>query len=190
MSAEKRFCSSILGFMILAAMRFWHSCIFLSLLTLGNLGAQTIELSELVDEVRENLKFFEGANDMQFDVQIDPCPDFVTDLFRLRIVLSNLMSNAMKYQRLEVHEHRVGIQVLCKEDSVELVVEYSGTGIAEDQQALVFNMFHRVDDKKSGSGIGLYIVKEALEKLSGSIELLSVPDQGTTFTCSIPNLKK
>jgi signal transduction histidine kinase len=47
MSAEKRFCSSILGFMIFAAMRFWHSCIFLSLLTLGNLGAQTIELSEL-----------------------------------------------------------------------------------------------------------------------------------------------
>ena len=47
MSAEKRFCSSILGFMIFATMRFWHSCIFLSLLTLGNLGAQTIELSEL-----------------------------------------------------------------------------------------------------------------------------------------------
>ena len=151
---------------------------------------QEIDFAELVDEVRENLKFFEGANEMQFDIQIDPCPDFVTDLFRLRIVLSNLMSNAMKYQRLDVPEHRVGIQVLCKDDSVELVVEDNGTGIAEDQQALVFNMFHRADAKKSGSGIGLYIVKEALEKLSGSIELRSVPDQGTTFTCSIPNLKK
>ena len=151
---------------------------------------QEVDFADLVEEVRKNLKFYEGANEIQFDVHTDPCPGFITDLFRVRIVLSNLMSNAMKFQRLNVQKHRVGIKVLFLGDSVQLKVEDNGTGIAEDQQGLVFNMFHRAEAKKSGSGIGLYIVKEALEKLNGSVELESVPDRGTIFTCTIPNLKK
>ena len=149
-----------------------------------------IDFRGLVDEILGNLKFFEGAREMQYDLRIDTCPGFVTDLFRLRIVLSNLISNAMKFNRLDPKEHRVGIEIICNESEVKLKVEDNGLGIAEDQRELVFDIFHRADAKKSGSGIGLYIVKEALEKLNGSIELESIPNQGSTFSCTIPNLKK
>lgn len=61
--------------------------------------------------------------------------------------------------------------------------------VQTEHQDRVFDMFYRADAHKSGSGIGLYIVKEAVERLRGSVEVQSSAEQGGEFTMHIPNLK-
>ena len=65
----------------------------------------------------------------------------------------------------------------------------NGIGIQEKELSRIFNMFHRSTDRSEGSGIGLYIVKEVIEKLSGTIEVESVFGQGAVFTIFLPNPK-
>ena len=64
-------------------------------------------------------------------------------------------------------------------------VEDNGQGIDLEYHSKIFDMFYRANEKSKGSGLGLYIVKEALMKLSGSIQLDSTPGLGTTFTIKL-----
>ena len=105
-------------------------------------------------------------------------------------ILLNLLSNAVKFTpeggrirvRLESHDDSAG--------QVALTVSDTGPGIAPDQQKLVFERFHRIEAAENhhtqGAGIGLTLVKEAVEALGGSIELESEPDHGTTFHVTLP----
>jgi signal transduction histidine kinase len=65
-------------------------------------------------------------------------------------------------------------------------VEDNGQGIAPEYQVKIFDMFFRGNESSQGTGLGLYIVKETLAKLSGNIQLTSVPRQGSTFSISVP----
>ena len=67
-------------------------------------------------------------------------------------------------------------------------IEDNGIGIPEKEKAKVFNMFYRANEQSKGSGLGLYIVKETVEKLEGTITLKSEEGQGTTFEIYLPNL--
>ena len=67
-----------------------------------------------------------------------------------------------------------------------LKVEDNGQGIAPEYHNRIFDMFYRGNEQSKGSGLGLYIVKEALVKLSGSIRLESVPGVGSTFIVKLP----
>ncbi|MCK5705311.1 MAG: HAMP domain-containing histidine kinase, partial [Cyclobacteriaceae bacterium] len=71
------------------------------------------------------------------------------------------------------------------------VIEVSdnGIGISEDYLPKIFEMFFRATEEFSGSGIGLYIVKETVEKLKGTIKVKSKTRQGSTFKIVLPNLK-
>lgn len=67
-----------------------------------------------------------------------------------------------------------------------LKVEDNGQGISPEYHQRVFDMFYRANEQSKGSGLGLYIVKETLDKLSGSIHLESAPGVGSTFTVRLP----
>ena len=81
------------------------------------------------------------------------------------------------------------IKVTVSESEAEILVKDNGIGIAEENQEKVFNMFYRVSNKSVGSGLGLYIVKEAVEKLRGEIGLRSEPGKGSEFNVRLPNAK-
>jgi signal transduction histidine kinase len=66
----------------------------------------------------------------------------------------------------------------------------NGIGISKENQAHIFKMFYRGSDRSKGSGIGLYIVKEAVEKLGGTIKVRSTLAVGSTFTVTIPSVQK
>jgi signal transduction histidine kinase len=68
-----------------------------------------------------------------------------------------------------------------------LEIADNGIGIPNDQKSKIFDMFYRATEQGEGSGLGLYIVKEMLEKLGGDITIDSEPGQGTRITLSIPN---
>ncbi len=74
-------------------------------------------------------------------------------------------------------------------DSVVIQVIDNGSGIPTEKIGRIFEMFQRATDRADGSGLGLYIVKKALEKIRGSIKVQSEIDSGTTFTITIPKGK-
>jgi signal transduction histidine kinase len=82
----------------------------------------------------------------------------------------------------------VEIHVEVSEASADIFIRDNGIGIDKDNQGKVFDMFYRVSNKSIGSGLGLYIVKEAVEKLNGVIQLESETGKGTEFSIRLPNL--
>jgi signal transduction histidine kinase len=146
-----------------------------------------VNIYRLAQEVWESLKYCPDALEIEFNIEIPS--DFVVenDRNRLRVVLANLISNAIRY-----HDHRkqkkyIRLYHQLTPSSFSLHVEDNGQGIAPDIQKRVFDMFYRGNETSQGSGLGLYIVKETIGKLSGTIHLSSAPQQGSTFTVNLPS---
>jgi signal transduction histidine kinase len=114
-------------------------------------------------------------------------PAIVGDEAALRMLLSNFVGNAIKYNRAG---GRVTVAATAEEQMVSLSVADTGIGIAPDQQPHVFEEFYRVRDGgtagKSGTGMGLAICKKIAEELGGQVALSSEPGQGSTFTVVLP----
>jgi signal transduction histidine kinase len=116
-------------------------------------------------------------------------PQVMGNAVRLRQVLSNLVSNAIKYTpeegTINVSLHQEGAQIVVR-------VQDNGIGIAEADLPYVFDKFYRVKNKKtemiSGTGLGLSIAKSIVEKHGGRIWVESEENRGTTFIFALPIL--
>jgi len=104
---------------------------------------------------------------------------------RLKQVLSNLLSNAIKYNR---PGGRIVVKARHEGDSVVLLVEDSGLGMAEDQLARIFTPFERAGAQHSGiagTGLGLALALQLAELMGGRIEVQSTPGQGSVFSLQL-----
>lgn len=145
---------------------------------------------------------FEGEIANMLEMQADHRPEhqvkssfvvsqatpFINDRHRLLVVLNNLVSNAFRYYNpYQPHSWvKVVVEVAPKESTI--VISDNGIGIGREHLPRIFDMFYRATDRATGSGLGLYIVKEVINKLGGTIQVESVEGHGTTFTITIPNL--
>ena len=148
---------------------------------------ELVDFRALAESVIEALKNQDTSID--FELEIDQSGEFFGDLLRLRMILNNLVSNAIKYQNPKAERHLVRIHVGSRDDSALISVEDNGIGIQEKNIENIFKLFFRTENSqdKDGTGIGLYIVKESLEKIGGKINVISTPMAGTTFELTIPN---
>lgn len=128
-----------------------------------------------------------NTKNLEITTKISQPAPFVADLTRVRIVLNNLISNAIKYRRYYLDRSFVDIRIWVDEKAAHIEIEDNGEGIPEDRLPFIYDMFYRASERSEGSGLGLYIVKDVLQKLEGTIEVDSTFDKGTTFTISIPN---
>jgi signal transduction histidine kinase len=151
---------------------------------------EEIDFKELVEEIRSNHKFMEGANRLKLQIEIQQKAIFISDKKRINVILNNLISNAIKYKDVSKEESFVTIFVECDNENAIITIEDNGIGIAEDKQGRVFEMFYRATKLSTGSGLGMYIVKETLEKLAGTITLKSKENKGTKFIIQFPNQNK
>jgi PAS domain S-box-containing protein len=147
-----------------------------------------INFKKLVNETRENLKFMEGTDGYNLQLYIHQPAKFISDKGRIGIVLNNIISNAIKYQDTNKANPFVNIRIESDEEKAVLTIEDNGIGIEEKNQAKIFDMFYRVSKLSNGSGLGLYIVKETIEKLQGTIKLESQLAKGSKFIITLPNL--
>lgn len=145
-----------------------------------------IDFEDLVRSTFESFQYMEGAE------RITLCPenwlssDFYSDHYRLRIVLSNLLSNAIKYQDPEKEAPYVKVHLSDKGDCHQLLVADNGLGIPSDKVDDVWELFYQSGHDQQGSGMGLFIVKETVQKLGGSVEIRAQAGQGTTFEIKLP----
>jgi heavy metal sensor kinase len=165
-----------------------------SLLTLARADAGRLELrrepfdlSELVGECQQMLAPLAEQRGLSVDVKLAPAP-VVADRNRVAQVVTNLMNNAIAYNR---DGGRVRVEVSRDNGCAVLTVADTGVGIAADEQSSVFTRFFRADKARTreagGSGLGLAICKSIVDAHRGRIEFTSRPDEGTTFTVRLPS---
>lgn len=152
----------------------------------------SFEVPALIRDVYDSFTLQETADRIVMKYKVD---DFCKNLFiradydKLRQVLTNLVSNAIKY----TSSGEISIGCAFIRNRIEFSVSDTGIGIPASEQSNIFNRFYRGHQvEKSairGTGLGLSIVKELVDLLDGQIEVESVPGEGSRFFFSIPLVK-
>lgn len=147
---------------------------------------ESINLFNLVNQVILDLRYLPGSDRVDMTNNLAEGEVIVTDEQRMKMVLNNLLSNGIKYQDRNNNDSFVKIDLTKDTSSWRLMVEDNGQGIAEDQQRKIFDMFHRANEQSEGSGLGLFIVMEAVERLGGKISVKSSLNKGSVFELEFP----
>jgi PAS domain S-box-containing protein len=150
--------------------------------------SELIDFDKIISETINNLKYQENAGAITVIKEINNYIPFYSDPHRVSTIIGNLLSNAYKYHRFNGNNPYINIKIDTSESIVKIVISDNGTGIPVEYHEKIFNMFFRASEKSQGSGLGLYIVKSALDKIHGKVFLESTLDIGSTFTIEIPNL--
>ena len=137
-----------------------------------------IQMSAILNDVDIKLEYYEESEDLSLNAD----PDMMVQ------VLVNLISNAIKYRS---HDSRIILRSQKRDDNIEISVQDFGAGIPEHEQKYIFDPFYRGEmarkNQIQGNGLGLYIIKQLVERHGGRIEINSTPGEGTTFTIYLPN---
>ena len=152
-----------------------------------DVSKQEIDLSSLIQESLEGLRYMEGYESIDKRIDIKQEAPFYSDLFRLKIICNNLISNAVKYQSPIEENPFVLVKVQARQEGALFEFSDNGRGIPHDKVDKIFDMFYRASESSKGSGLGLYIVKEVVHTLNGKISVHSQPEGGTSFVVEIPN---
>jgi PAS domain S-box-containing protein len=147
-----------------------------------------IDFKKLIDEITDDLHFSTGAVALGVNIRLTDSSTFASDSSRLRMIIGNLLSNAIKYYNPRVAQPRATITVEAAKRGVVIRVEDNGIGIPNEKQDEVFKMFYRASQQAFGSGLGLYIVKEAATRLGGTVSLTSRVGEGTVLSVYLPSL--
>jgi signal transduction histidine kinase len=153
----------------------------------GELLINEIDLKQLIENALEQLKHTKGFQELQKQIRIDGHVALYSDAYRLSVILSNLLSNAIKYKDEAKPNQFVEVIATITPAHLVLVIRDNGIGIHADYLRNVFNMFFRATDRSQGAGLGLYIVKEMVEKLGGTIIINSEFAKETLISLTIPN---
>lgn len=144
-----------------------------------------LNLQETVSKIKEILTTDILANNVQFNEQVPA--DFTLEYnpAYLESIILNLLSNAIKYRHPD-RKPEISIKARKKDDNVFLEISDNGLGIDMekfgDRLFGMYNTFHGNDNAK---GIGLYITKNQIESMGGSIAVDSIPGEGTTFNIQL-----
>jgi signal transduction histidine kinase len=145
---------------------------------------ESISLNEIVEEMFLSLKFHGNADKISFN-NIIPKDFFIhSDRIRLRVILGNLIGNAIKYHDFD--KAQTFIEVGIYPDKETIYVRDNGSGMTAEHKERIFQMFYRGSDKSTGSGLGLFITTEAVVKLGGNISVQSEPGMGSIFLVHVP----
>lgn len=155
--------------------------------TKSDLSLQQIPFDGVINSITEDLRFYENADKIKLIKKYDSEFTLKSDIKRLHIILSNLITNCIKYHDYDQENPFIEISAKSDNEKVEIQVKDNGLGIDEDHLKHIFNMFYRASENADGSGLGLYIVQDTLEILNGGISVKSKVGEGTTFTILLPS---
>jgi signal transduction histidine kinase len=152
------------------------------------IAPEKLDLRILISEIFENHRFVEGANRIEKHVDIKDAFPFFSDRNRIIILFNNLISNAIRYS--DPQRENPYIRIAVGIDRNEAIIEFidNGVGIGEEHMGKIFDMFYRANVDSKGSGLGLFIFKETVERLKGVLSVQSTLGSGTKFFIKIPNL--
>lgn len=149
---------------------------------------EAINFDELITNILKDISYTEHFKKIENIYQNNLTEPFYSDSKRLKIALSNLINNAVKHHDPDQTEQPfVKVSLSSMDGMVKIIIEDNGPGIEPEHQEAVFKMFYRATVRTEGSGLGLYIVKEIIDRLEGKIKLNSTLGKGTRFEIILPN---
>ena len=151
---------------------------------------EIIHFKLLIETIWNSLKHHNSS--IKFELSMNQEVLFLGDSLRIKMILENLISNAIKFQNPLEKNPSIKTTILMEENGVHILVSDNGIGISKEYLPNIFELFFRTEysSQIDGTGIGLYIVKEAIEKIGGTIDVTSTPLIGTSFKLVLPNKNK
>jgi ligand-binding sensor domain-containing protein/signal transduction histidine kinase len=149
-----------------------------------NLHIQQIDLVSLIGKIKMQLAKFYAIEHLNLHLKLDSKQPFISDEILVDIILENLIENAFVFKKKQVADVTVNFAV--QGDGMELSIRDEGLGIPPDMHQRIFDMFYRGSEQSRGSGLGLYLVKKAVEKLGGRIALQSEEGKYSIFVIHLP----
>lgn len=140
-----------------------------------------------IQQLLDDHQYAPNYDKISFIVEDNLSTPLQSDEMRLKIIFNNLISNAIKFHFIG-NGHQPFVKITANEQGGQLVfkVEDNGTGIQAELKDKIFEMFFRATDSVQGSGLGLYILRETVHKLNGSVDVYSTLGAGTSFIITLP----
>jgi signal transduction histidine kinase len=151
------------------------------------LNRDKISFEEIINDIFEQLKFSADTEKINKKIDVKQSKAFYSDKRRIKVVFNNLISNAIRYN--DSRKPVINVETIVDNGHAEIRVTDNGRGISEEHLDKVFKMFYRATDKGAGSGLGLYIVQETMDKLGGTVSINSQLNKGTEVLLKIPAMK-
>ena len=153
---------------------------------------ELIDYIEIVNNSINDLKYYKNFDSIRIHWEVSgEQVDFHSDALRIKIIFNNIISNAIKYQDLQKDDRHIRIKIYVAQDKTLLHFQDNGIGIEKEYLKNIYKMFYRATEEAEGSGLGLYIVKQTVDKLRGKIHIDSEgAQQGLRVEVELPNLKK
>jgi signal transduction histidine kinase len=152
------------------------------------LDLREINFKDLVGEALQDHAYMLNAQNIKKNVEINDYEKFVSDARRISVIVNNLVSNAIKYADFTKAQPQIGIKVIVTDSVATIEVTDNGIGIEQKNLDKIFTLFYSVTNSVSGSGLGLYIVRETVEKLNGYITINSKMGEGTAIKITLPDM--
>jgi signal transduction histidine kinase len=152
------------------------------------LRKEEIHFEPLIQETFDQLAFATATGTpVEKIISVKQASAFYNDRWRLKVILNNVISNAIRYRN--GRDPIIKVNVVIQDHTALLEIEDNGRGIPTEHLEKVCQMFYRATDDGAGSGLGLYIVKEVTEKLQGKIDITSEDGKWTRVTLEIPEFQ-
>lgn len=155
----------------------------------SELNIEEVDTKKMVEDSFERLKYMGGSENISKSIEVDNNMPLFTDPYRLSVIINNLVSNAIKYRDVYKDHSVIDLRANITDTHLELIFRDNGIGISQEYLPRIFGMFFRATERSDGAGLGLYIVRETVDKLHGTITVDSKIGEGTTFKIKIANMK-
>jgi PAS domain S-box-containing protein len=151
-----------------------------------DLSYESVDLRDVIRGCLKELEYLENFHDVKTIIEAnDNNSTVITDPLRINIIFSNIISNAYKYTNPE-KESFLKIEIDVKPELTMVTFSDNGIGIKSEYIDKICNMFFRATERSQGSGLGMYIVQQALERLQGSLKIESEYGNGTKIVIGLP----
>ena len=144
-------------------------------------------VEEIIEEIKLKLNYLYSSEESEFVFNSTVNEPIYADHQLLYTVLFNLIENSLIYKNPDTQEaHQIKVSISKEDGQINIKIKDNGIGIKSDLLDAIFDMFYRASDRSKGSGLGLYLVKIAVEKMKGSIQVESTYLKHTTFNIKLP----
>jgi signal transduction histidine kinase len=143
-----------------------------------------VMIKEIYDTVCDGFRDELHRKNIKTSIEIRLQVPFISYPAMVKIIIENLVENAIHFSGVE-HPF-IKLKAYRDGDYVTIDIQDNGQGIPKEYQEHIFDMYFRANERSKGNGLGLYIVKKAVQKLDGSITFSTLPLVGTTFTVMFP----
>lgn len=144
-----------------------------------------INFKSFIEDLFQDISFINGVQPVRLELAIEEETIFA-DQNRMQAIFGNLLSNSLRYSDPRKGDSWIKISLTKKSQTYLIQVEDNGCGIEAVHLPHLFDMFYRANESSKGSGLGLYIVSESIQRLEGSIEVSTEVNKWTKFNITIP----